>query len=77
MLAELLVGQVKTHYRQTLVIDRSSLERDRSTHYRSTSVIGSGPNITPRFKWRTREDVDEVEKGNEKKLLQAWHFLNM
>ena len=42
-----LVVQI-TRCKQTLVIDKSSLERDRSrsTHYRSTSAIGSGPNIS-------------------------------
>ena len=38
-------GTSKNRYRQTFVIDKSSLERDRSTRYRSTSAVGSGPNI--------------------------------
>ena len=68
MLVEIIQWDKYTRYNRTLVIDRSSLERDRSTHYRSTSAIGSGPNIIAlllgySLKWRKFCENSEREQN--------------
>ena len=65
-----IIGISGYRYRQ------SSLERVRTLAIGTLVTRGSGPNSTPRFKWRTREDVAEADKENGKKLLLTWHLLN-